>query len=86
MVAAGAGFVSIPADFGAGCGFGFMLYEVMAQRRNLVVSGVVAAGAGLVSIPADCGTGRCLRFMLDKIVSQSCYFDLMIMETMGGRT
>ena len=58
IIAAGAGFVSIPADFRTGRGFCCVLLQIMIQRGQLFAGGIVAAGAGFVSIPAGFRTGR----------------------------
>ena len=58
MVAAGAGFVSIPTLFRTGRGFCCVLLQIMIQCGLLRVGGMVAAGAGFVSIPALFRTGR----------------------------
>ena len=57
MVAAGAGFVGVPADFRTGGGFCIVLLQIMIQRGQLCAGGMVAAGAGIVSIPALFRTG-----------------------------
>ena len=59
IVAAGAGFVSVPALFRTGRGFCFVLLQIMIQRGPHMISGIVAAGAGaaFVSIPAGFRTG-----------------------------
>ena len=61
---AGAGFVSIPADFRAGGGFCCVLHQIMVQCGLLHIGGIVTAGAGFVSVPALFRTGRGLRFVL----------------------
>ena len=58
MVAAGTGFVSIPADFRTGGSFCCVLLQIMVQCGQFRVGGMVAAGAGFVGIPADFRTGR----------------------------
>ena len=70
IVAAGAGFVGIPADFRTGGGFCCVLLQSMVQCGQLFAGGIVAAetGAGFVSIPADFRTGGSLRCVL----LQSC--------------
>ena len=57
IIAAGAGFVSIPTLFRTGGGFCCVLLQIMVQRGQLFAGGIVAAGAGVVSIPADFRTG-----------------------------
>ena len=64
IVAAGAGFVSIPAGFRTGRSFCCVLLQSMVQCGQLFAGGIVAAGAGFVSIPADFRTGGSLRFVL----------------------
>ena len=63
IVAAGAGFVSIPADFRTGGSLRFVLLQIMIQCGQLCAGGIVAAetGAGFVSIPAlfRAGGGFC---------------------------
>ena len=54
-----AGFVGIPADLGAGRGFGGVGHQIVVQRGKLCVCGIVAARAGVVFVPAFFGTGRC---------------------------
>ena len=58
IVAAGAGFVSIPADFRTGGSLRFVLLQSMVQCGLLRIGGIVAAGAGFVSVPALFRTGR----------------------------
>ena len=70
MVAAGAGFVGIPADFRTGRGFCFVLLQIMIQRGQLCAGGMVAAGAGIVSIPADFRTGGGFCFVLLPIMTE----------------
>ena len=57
IVAAGAGFVSIPADFRTGGGFCCVLLQIMFQRGQLFAGGIVAVFAGFVGVPADFRTG-----------------------------
>ena len=57
MVAAGAGFVSIPAGFRTGGSLRVVIHQSMVQCGHLCIGGIVAAGAGFVSIPADFRTG-----------------------------
>ena len=71
MVAAGAGFVGIPADFRTGGGFCFVLLQIMVQRGQLLIGGgIVAAGTGVVSIPADSRTGGGLRIVVHKVMTE----------------
>ena len=68
VVAAGAGFVSVPADFGAGGSLRVVAHAFMSQGGQLRIGRVVAAGTGLVGIPADGSAGGSLRVMLHQIV------------------
>ena len=70
VIAAGAGIVFIPANFGAGGGFGIVVYQIVFQRRQFHLGGVVAAGAGIVFVPADFGAGGRLRIVMYQIVFQ----------------
>ena len=55
---AGAGFVSIPADFRTGRGFCCVLLQIMIQCGQLLIGGgIVTTGAGVESVPADSRTG-----------------------------
>ena len=69
IIAAGAGFVSVPALFCAGGGFCFVVHKIMVQCGQLRIGGIIAAGAGVVSVPAlfRAGGGFCcvlLQIML----------------------
>ena len=57
---AGAGFVSIPANFRAGRGFCCVLLQIMLCRQ-FHIGGIAAADAAVVSVPADfrAGGGFC---------------------------
>ena len=70
IVAARAGFVSIPADFRTGRGFCCVLLQVMFQCGQLFAGGIVAAeaGAGVVSVPADFRTGGGFCCVLHQIM------------------
>ena len=68
VVAAGAGVVILPADFGAGRGFSVMVNRFMLKRLQLRIGGVVAAGAGIVILPADFGAGCSFTGMVDQVV------------------
>ena len=68
VVAAAAGLIGVPADFGAGGRLRVVLHRVMPQRLLLHVGGVIAAGAGFVSVPADCGAGGSLCVVVLQIV------------------
>ena len=70
IVAAGAGFVSIPADFRTGRGLRFVLLQSMVQCGQLFAGSIVAARAGFVSIPADFRTGRGFCCVLLQIMIQ----------------
>ena len=70
MVAAGAGFVSVPALFRTGGGLRFMLHQSMVQRGQLRVGGMVAAGAGFVGVPALFRAGRGFCFMQYRIMTE----------------
>ena len=70
IVAAGAGFVSIPADFRTGGGFCCVLLQIMVQRGQLCAGGIVAAGAVFVSIPALFRTGGGFCCVLLQIMIQ----------------
>ena len=61
VVAAGAGLIGVPADFGAAGRLRIVRHVVVVQRGLLHVGGVVAAGAGFVGVPADMEAGRGLR-------------------------
>ena len=71
IVAARAGFVSIPADFRTGRGFCCVLLQVMFQCGQLFAGGIVAAeaGAGVVSVPADFRTGGGFCCVLHQVVT-----------------
>ena len=68
VVAAGAGVVILPTNFGAGGSLADLVNRVMSQCRHLRIGGIVAAGAGIVGFPADFCTGRRLRFVMHQIV------------------
>ena len=70
IVAAGAGFVSIPADFRTGGSLRCVLLQSMVQCGQLFAGSIVAARAGFVSIPADCRTGRGFCCVLLQIMIQ----------------
>ena len=67
---AGAGVVSIPADFRAGRGFCCVLLQIMIQCGQLFAGGIIAAGAGIVSIPALFCAGGGFCFVVHKIMVQ----------------
>ena len=71
IVAAGTGFVSIPADFLTGGGFCLVVHKIMFQCGDFSISGIVAAGAGagVVSLPADLRTGGGFRFVMHQVVT-----------------
>ena len=69
IVAAGAGFVSIPADFRTGRGFCCVLLQIMVQRGQFRIGGMVAAGAGIVSPALFCAGGG-LRYVTHQIMVQ----------------
>ena len=56
MVAAGAGFVSVPTLFRTGGGFCCVLLQIMLCGQ-LFAGGIAAADAAVVSVPADFRTG-----------------------------
>ena len=58
IVAAGAGFVSVPALFRTGRSFCCVLLQIMVQRGLLCIGGIVAVFAGIVGVPALFRTGR----------------------------
>ena len=70
IVAAGAGFVGVPALFRAGGGLRVMTHQIMVQRGDFLISGIVAAGAGVVSIPALFRAGGGLRVMMHQVMVQ----------------
>ena len=47
-----------------------MTHQIMVQRGDFLISGIVAAGAGVVSIPALFRAGGGLRFMRHQIMFQ----------------
>ena len=69
---AGAGFVSIPANFRAGGGLRVMMHQVMFQCGDFLISGIVAAqaGTGFVGVPALFRAGGGLRVMTHQIMVQ----------------
>ena len=69
MVAAGTGFVGVPADFRTGGGFCCVLLQIMIQRGLLRIGGVVAAGAGVVGAPALFRTGGSFCCVLHQVVT-----------------
>ena len=85
MVAAGAGFVSIPADFRTGGGLRFMLHQSMIQCGQLRIGGMVAAGAGFVSIPADFRTGGGFCFVLLQIMVIGVFFAVFLTTHLTDR-
>ena len=68
IVAPGTGLVSIPADFGAGRGFRFVVDQVMFQGGLLHIGGVITPGAGVVGVPAGFRAGGSLGFMMNQIM------------------
>ena len=70
IVAAGAGFVSIPAGFRTGRSFCCVLLQSMVQCGQLFAGGIVAAGAGFVSIPTLFRTGGDFCCVLLQIMVQ----------------
>ena len=69
IVAAGAGFVSIPADFRTGRGFCCVLLQIMVQCGQLLIGGgIVTTGAGFVSVPADFRTAGGFCIVMHQIV------------------
>ncbi len=71
IVAARAGFVSIPADFRTGGGFCCVLHQIMVQRGQLCAGGIAAAqaGTGIVSPALFCAGGG-LRYVTHQIMVQ----------------
>ena len=70
VIAARAGHIGIPADFGAGGCLCLVSNFVMAQGGLLCIGGVVAARAGYVGIPADFGTSGCLCLVGNFVMAQ----------------
>ena len=68
VVAAGAGVILLPADFGAGGSLRGMADQVVSSCGQFRIGTVVAAGAGVVLLPALFRTGRRLRFVMHQIV------------------
>ena len=64
IVAAGAGFVSVPALFGPGGGVFFLRLLIMFERWDFWKRGIVAAGTGVESVPAGFRTGGGLRIIM----------------------
>ena len=71
IVAARAGFVSIPADCRTGRGFCCVLLQIMIQRGQLCAGGIAAAqaGTGIVSPALFCAGGG-LRYVTHQIMVQ----------------
>ena len=76
VVAAGAGIVFIPANFGAGGRFGVVMHQLVFQRREFHLGGVVAAGAGIVFLPANLGAGGGFGVVMHQLVFQRGDFHL----------
>ena len=76
VIAAGAGLVGAPADFGAGRGLGGVVQQIVAQGSLLRIGGVVAAGAGHVGIPAGFGAAGGLCGVAYQIVAQGSLLNI----------
>ena len=76
VIAAGAGIVFIPANFGAGGRLGVVMHQVVFQRKQLHLSGVIAAGAGIVFLPANLGAGGGFGVVMHQLVFQRRDFHL----------
>ena len=76
VIAAGAGIVFIPANFGAGGRLRIVVYQVVFQRKQLHLSGVIAAGAGIVFLPANFGAGGRFGVVMHQLVFQRRQFHL----------
>ena len=71
-----AGVIFIPANFGAGGCLGVVVHQVVFQRKQLHLSGVIAAGAGIVFLPANFGAAGGLGVVMHQLVFQRRDFHL----------
>ena len=73
IIAARAGYISIPADLGAGRCLASMGDFIMAQSCDFHIGGVVTARAGHICIPTDFSTSGSLCLMGHFVMAQSGY-------------
>ena len=76
IIAAGAGIVFIPANFGAGGRLRVVVHQIVFQRRQLHLGGVITAGAGIVFLPAGLGAGGRFGVVVHQLVFQRRDFHL----------